>query len=501
MRPRRTGLALMRPLLAAWLFVAALAPCPVLAQTNATRAPRSSNRCLLVVETSRAMQRRSEATLQAVQDMLKSGLSGQLRRGDTLGIWTYNESLYAGRFPLQTWSPETQPAIALRILAFLKGQKYEKQAGLEKVLPALNRLIKDSPLITVILVSSGDEKIQGTPFDDPINAFYQKWHVEQQKARRPFVTVLRAKDGQLGDFTVNTPPWPVEMPRLSQEKQPVASLQSQLLEALHRASSPSVPPLILSGKKAQPASAQVKVEAPAPAPVSTNINQSSTVKAPTPAPPPVQIAKAEAAPVVPAKPPPVPVPQPKVEIVKAPELKPVAPTPAPPQVASVPSTPAPAPKPAAVEPPKSLPAPESKPAPATTPLPAPLPVTPSKPVAEPKVEVAKAPEPKPVAATSPKVEVAPVLPTPAPSPVGEASPATNATATTAASTPLVSSPLPVQAAAAAPAETETRNRNIWLAGIALAGMMISLAFLMLRRSRAVPEASLITRSFERKRKS
>ena len=101
----RTGFCAAHPLLAGLLLVAALAPCPLRAQTNTAKAAPPSNRCLLIVETSRSMQRRADAVLKTVQDLLTSGLSGQLRQGDTLGLWTFNEDLYAGRFPLQTWSP------------------------------------------------------------------------------------------------------------------------------------------------------------------------------------------------------------------------------------------------------------------------------------------------------------------------------------------------------------------------------------------------------------
>jgi len=458
---RRAGLALAQPLLAGLLFVASLTPCPLLAQADKAKAPPPANRCLLVVETSRSMQRRSDAVLQTVQEMLKSGLAGQLRRGDTLGVWTYNESLYAGRFPLQTWSPEAQKDIALRVAAFLKGQKYEKRASLDKVLPALKQLIRDSPLITVILISSAEEKMHGTPFDGPINEFYQKWQNDQQKARMPFVTVLRAQDGQLGDFTVNTPPFAVQMPRLPQERQLAERIQSKLLEAVRSNSPPTAPPLIVSGKKAQPQDAPapkpepvaVNVQAPAPAPEATSTNESLNVKPPAPAPPLAQIAKVEAAPVMPAK-------------------------------ASVGLSPEPSP--------------------------APMPVT------EPKAEIVRRPEPSPGAPAPSKVAAAPALPTPAPEPAPappaarEVSPGTSANPTSVASAAprspslaLRPSSLPVppaQVATAVPAETLVRNRSIWIAGLVLAGVAISFAVLLLRRSRAEPKISLITRSFEREKK-
>src|SRR5438094_8071016 len=136
-----------------------LSLCSSEAQTN-TSPP--GNRYLFVVETSRSMQSRSEGTLRAVQQLLNSGMGGQLRRGDTLGVWTYNDTLFAGKFRLQLWSPETHASTVANVVGFLQQQTYEKNGRLEKVLPALDRVIKDSPFLTIILVSGGEQEIHGT---------------------------------------------------------------------------------------------------------------------------------------------------------------------------------------------------------------------------------------------------------------------------------------------------------------------------------------------------
>ena len=127
------------PVVAASLACVALghaAPRP--AQPAAPPTALSSNRYLLIVDTSRAMEPRKRAMLKAVQDLLKSGMAGQMREGDTLGVWTYDADLSAGRLPLQRWSPGAQKAITSRSVAFLKGQKCELLPVLESVLPALD---------------------------------------------------------------------------------------------------------------------------------------------------------------------------------------------------------------------------------------------------------------------------------------------------------------------------------------------------------------------------
>lgn len=470
---RRNGLELRHPLLAGLLLLAALTPSRAPAQTNTANLGPSPQRWLLIVETSRPMQRRADAVLGAVQELLNSNMAGQAQPGDTLGVWTFNAELYAGRSPLRTWSPEAQQDIASRTLTFLKAQKYEKQANFDKVLPALSQVVKDSRLLTIVLVSSGDQKMRGTPFDDQLNEFYQKWHDEQQKARMPFVIAMRAKAGQLADYAFNTPPFPTQMPRLLPARQIAEPIQEKLIEALHNPPPPAVPPLILSGKKSRPEKALapkpepaiVKVAAAAAAP---STNDLVVAKPPAPAVPPVQTAKVEVAPVPAAKPPPqvapkpapapVPAIEPKADVVKAPDAKPVVPAPPKPDAAPVVQTPPPKPTPVVIEPPKSAPAPEPK-----------LILAPAPVLALPATQA--------VAVSAPAPRPPPSVPPPSAKPAP-----------------------PAQTATAVPAEALARHSSIWIASLILAGVAAIVAVLLVRRSRAAPQASLITQSFERKNK-
>ena len=269
----------------------ALSPLSSKAQTNTVAPGTNGNRYLLVVETSRAMQRRSAGIIAAVKDLLESSMSGQLRRGDTLGVWTFNQQLYAGRFPLQQWSPESQRTVVMRVLAFLQEQNYEHQAALPLVMPTLDRLIKQSPFITVILISDGGQKIHGTPFDAAINKSYDTWEKEQEKARMPLLTILRAQAGRLNAYSVNAAPWPVEMPPLPKE---LLEAKVQKKEAAPPAPAPKPPPpvgpsLYLSGRKTQPAgssnsAALLTTNAPAAAPTNSSAPRSESPSVTNPAP-------------------------------------------------------------------------------------------------------------------------------------------------------------------------------------------------------------------------
>lgn len=516
-RPKRwgsAGLGCAQRLLAGLLVLGGVTQCPLRAQTNASKAAHAPDRYLLVVETSKSMQRRADAVLGSVGDLLGSGLNGQFRDGGTLGVWTFNRGLSAGIFPLQTWSASAQKDITQRTITFLKGQKYGQRANFDEVAPALSRIIEASEAIIVILISSGDVKIRGTPFDDRINAAYLPFREQQQKTRMPFVTVLRARQGQFVDYIVNMPPWPLQVPRWPEETKSVEAPRGKPSEALQNAPPTTVPPLIVSGKKPKPEPAVVSKPEPAaakaeplpPVVAGTVTNEPAVVERPEPAASPAEVARVEPAPVVPAKPAakpiakPVPEPkpasEPKTETVKAPEAQVTEPAPV--KRAPVPPPPAPAPKP--------------EPALAKAePLPPVVAATVAKEPAQ-----AKRPEP-----AVPRIEVARVEPTP-PSPAPEVktgaapAPATipgalpavtpsvaagQATTSNSSSLtpPLASRPAPsAQSATAAPGESLRRTRNLWIASVLLAVVAVGFAFLLARRSRPAPQGSLITRSFERK---
>lgn len=243
--------SLRRLLQVVLVFLAAVIAQPLPAQTNVLPV----NRFLLIVETSHAMQHRSDGTLQTVNSLIASRMQGQLRLNDSIGVWTFNQTLYTGKLPLQEWSEGGRTTIASKIFDFLKDQTYEKQGQLDKLMPALLKVVKNSQFITVVLISDGSQEIHGTPFDDQINQLYKQWTPQQQKSRMPFVTVLRARRGQFTNYSVTSAPWPVDMPPLPEELvKPKAPPSVPVVSAPKPAPPPMAPPLIISGRKPAPAS-------------------------------------------------------------------------------------------------------------------------------------------------------------------------------------------------------------------------------------------------------
>jgi hypothetical protein len=372
------------------------------------------------------MSHRSDATLKTAASLLYSDFSHQIKQGDTLGVWTYNQQLYTGRMPLQRWSTPLQHEIVSDTLDFLKGQKYEKQPAYSSIRPALDKVIKDSEFITVVLISSGEDGISGTPFDDKINELYKNWKIDQEKAKMPFITVLRAKRGTIIGYVAVPVPWQVEIPPW-----PVETNAAPTVMAASPAKAQAAPPqaLIFTGKKSKP----------------------ETTNSP--------------------------------EAGAAPPENPPAPTATPsPKSAANTQVGSPASEPSHVVPEK--------------------PPTAPPPVIEQKVQQSETPQHPSDAAPIPPSNPVASIPSAKPE---SASPALantlNESNSTPAETRQKSTPPPqaISTANAIPGNSLLSNKTIWLAGLALLGVMCAILFALTRRAPA-EHLSLITRSLERETK-
>lgn len=202
---------------ATWLTAAYSLAQPI--TTASTNAP-AKERFLVIVETSSAMQKRAENTQKALGSVIASGLKGHIPSGSTVGLWTFNETLFTGRVPLQVWTPETRQPVALALMQALQQQKNEKTAHLGSAWGVATNIAAQSEHLTLLLFTSGSEPIKGTPSDGSIAESFTRNAEQQRKANQPFVTILRAAKGKFVAHAVNMPPWPLEVPEWPEEFKP-----------------------------------------------------------------------------------------------------------------------------------------------------------------------------------------------------------------------------------------------------------------------------------------
>ena len=199
-----------RPFIFAVLLAGIILAPAARAQSAATNV---NSRFLLVFDTSSDMKQCLPAVQKALNNMLAAGTNGQLHSGDSIGVWTLDQELHAGQFPLQHWETDNAGMIASNINAFIGKQRYTKTMRFEALLPSLNQIMERSERLTVLLFCDGQGEIHGTPYDVGINqAIFQQRQSEREKARLPIIIGLRSQRGQYTGCMMSFPPQLVSLP-------------------------------------------------------------------------------------------------------------------------------------------------------------------------------------------------------------------------------------------------------------------------------------------------
>jgi hypothetical protein len=474
-------------------------------QTNTATVQK---RFLFIVETSDASKSGVANIQKLLTTLIESGMGGLMEKGDTFGMWTFNEKLYAGQVPMQRWDPASAPEVAKRVAEFIKNQKFDKDPKMEPVLLPMLSLIRSSPILTVVLVTSGKKPIQGTPFDREINEFYKANYREYQKQKTPFVTMLLSQRGEVRRHSVSPAVGDVKIPKPLPMPEPVVA-QIPPVQPLPITApvspTPALPPKALvitkSGAKTfegTDAIALAQAEEPlksiTTAPIPTQITTNAAAE-PAPAPTPAA---------TPAPIPPAPTPETNTVVqTNQPVTDPTPPTAAPAPASVAQEEKKPSDTNTTVTTTVAVPEPPPTVPPAVThpPVPAPTPVTAAPAQAVPTVSTATATNAALTAAvTEQKAEaLPPAVPVatktePAVQPTAPIAPTVQTPPPVAAETP----PLPSVAAPAAPAPVPTpqfatsNSKTYLIIGFALVIVAVITAFLIGRQTGRKPDRSLIT---------
>ena len=187
----------------------------LLHQTPALSAPpaANSNRFLLLLDTSLAMKPLETAQRETTFDLVYSGLRGQMTNGDTYGLWLAGEKNDTS-FPMESWKLKHAVELAAKAAVHVKDRGYKGRGALDTALADAKRVVQNVGDLTVVLVSNGETPVQGTPFDEAINARFTELAPVMKQAGVTLNTVLVAQDGEFVAWAVNSPEFLIEMPSL-----------------------------------------------------------------------------------------------------------------------------------------------------------------------------------------------------------------------------------------------------------------------------------------------
>ena len=183
--------------------------------TNDVALPRPVYRYLFLVDTSSAMSRQRNITMDTVSRLILNGIGGHIHTGEQWNIWTFDEQLHTNVFSALLWDVQKRAQAADRAYRFLRDQRLnKKREHLDKPLLAIADEAQRSGALTVFLFTDGSEPIKGSPFDAPINAIFSQHAAGMRKAKKPFVIVLVAQDGQFAAHAVSPGGAPIYIPPL-----------------------------------------------------------------------------------------------------------------------------------------------------------------------------------------------------------------------------------------------------------------------------------------------
>ena len=201
------------------------------AQVPPSTAPNSSLfRHIVVVDTSFSMVRRRQALYDAVSDIFEGGLSGHIREGETVEMWTFNENVDAASIPPRPWRRAEARGLAARAVNYLKNRRFAKRTRMAGLMAKIVDASKSAEQFTVVLLSDGDTDVVGTPYDRSVNLAYRDYGRAVRRARQTFVTILRGREGEFRAWAVIRGGDRIQVPILPEPRREiVARLKNPLI--------------------------------------------------------------------------------------------------------------------------------------------------------------------------------------------------------------------------------------------------------------------------------
>ena len=179
---------------------------------GASAQPKDPQRWLLVFDLSSTMKNRLPATEEILKDFFATSGGGRLQEGDYIGVWTCDQKLHTGQFPLITWDPKQATSVRTNLVGFLRSRHFAGASRLAALQPALGGVIADSERLTIILFCAGESEWGSTPYDSGIHQNFLDGREERRKNKQPFVVLIRTLSGKFIGCTVNFPPGAINIP-------------------------------------------------------------------------------------------------------------------------------------------------------------------------------------------------------------------------------------------------------------------------------------------------
>jgi hypothetical protein len=195
---------------------------PLRAAEPAAPEPRN-DKYLFIVDTSRAMKGMKSSLQQALGDLVHNGLEGWMHNGDTFGVWTFADRISTD-YPMQIWREKDRELMASEAAKHISKLEFAKRGHLKSALPHMFSVIGTVKDVTVIILTDGDETVQGTEYDAAIKTALGTVKDALRQESRPAIIALVARGGRIVRWGVNSPTLMVPLPKAPPRPAPAPSM-------------------------------------------------------------------------------------------------------------------------------------------------------------------------------------------------------------------------------------------------------------------------------------
>ena len=193
--------------------------------------PENPPRFVFIVEKSEATEALRLDLPQTVFDLVYRGANGHLPDGAVFEIWLFGAETILRGFQPQMLTPQNHLPLASRASGYVRAAKNGGKADVNKLVEHIRGAGEMGLELTIILVTAPDTRLNGTRSDAEINGVLDANAETQRTARRPFITSIRVQDGQLAAFVVSDSPFTMVIPPMPATQLSAEERETKIAEA------------------------------------------------------------------------------------------------------------------------------------------------------------------------------------------------------------------------------------------------------------------------------
>ena len=183
-----------------------------LSLSNSLPPAPDGERFLFVVDHSASMKKLRPAAHEIVVGMIFRGFEGRMTNGDSYGLWTMSAKPQIGVFPMQVWDGARPLELASLAGRYLRTVPNEGRANFTDLLNVLHSVITAVGDLNVFIITDGETLFNGGPADAELNQQLKTKGKDARRTGKPLIVTVVTREGRVAGVSVTTAGEPIQLP-------------------------------------------------------------------------------------------------------------------------------------------------------------------------------------------------------------------------------------------------------------------------------------------------